>query len=243
MALPRPVDRRAELGVPDPLHPENDSRFPIPWKQGEHVSIVGDTGTGKTTLLTTLLDRREHVVVFRTKLDQRLEPKFGRAYKPITKASEMADNRHDKFVLTPAYDAQAREGFAMLERGWKDGGWCIVLDETWYAERIGLQSAIERNLTQGRSQGVTMVMGMQRPVQVSRFNLSQSTHIFSFRVEGGDVARMREAASIRVVPYINVESPSMIPEHHFVYFNRARQLFAVGQSSTLSRIISLQRRG
>ena len=37
------------------------------WNQGEHLLVVGDTGQGKTTIQSRLLDRREFVVVFVTK--------------------------------------------------------------------------------------------------------------------------------------------------------------------------------
>ena len=37
------------------------------WKQGEHVTLLGPTGQGKTTLALAILPRREYVIVFGTK--------------------------------------------------------------------------------------------------------------------------------------------------------------------------------
>src|ERR1035437_998741 len=39
------------------------------WKQGEHVIVIGDTGTGKTYLESKILPIRQHVILLRTKPD------------------------------------------------------------------------------------------------------------------------------------------------------------------------------
>jgi len=222
------------------LYASPASEFPVPWKQGEHVAVVGDTGTGKTTLLTTLVPARSHVVVFRTKPDQSDEPKWGRSFHHIKKASDIHDARHDRFILTPKYESIGREGYALLERAYKDGGWCIVLDELLVVERLGLTTMVDKLLTQGRSQRVTMVLGMQRPVGVSRFALSQCTHVFSFRVEGRDLKTMRDAFTVKLVPLIDADSPSAIAHHDFAYFNRSRRVVTVGNAQNISRVISLR---
>src|SRR5215471_7435759 len=41
--------------------PDFDSRFS--WNQGEHVTLIGPTGLGKTTLALSILHRRRFVVV------------------------------------------------------------------------------------------------------------------------------------------------------------------------------------
>ena len=45
---------------------------------------------------------------------------------------------------------------------------------------------MERLLTQGRSKGISVVTGMQRPARISRFALSESTHTIAFFLEGRD---------------------------------------------------------
>lgn len=215
-------------------------QFPVPWHQGEHVSVVGDTGTGKTTLLTSLIPARTHAVVFRTKPDNTIEPKWGRGFHHIKRAKDMDDARFDRFILTPkpTQDNQRREGAEMLQRAFKDGGWCIVLDELWYAERLGLSPLIETLLTQGRSQRITVVMGMQRPAWVSRFALAESTHLFTFRVEGRDVKTLREAFTPRIVPLLE-DRQGAIGRYQFVYYNRALRVITVSDANHISQVISM----
>lgn len=126
----------------------------------------------------------------------------------------------------------------MLNKVWEHGGWTVVIDELWYAERLGLRPHLERLLTQGRSKKITVVVGMQRPVWVSRFALSQCTHLFSFRTEGRDGKVLAEAFTRKIIPYIDDESPTVIRGHDFAYFNRARRVITTGNARRISRVIS-----
>src|SRR3954452_15677764 len=37
------------------------------WRQGEHVTLIGPTGSGKTTLTNAILDKRAYILFFSTK--------------------------------------------------------------------------------------------------------------------------------------------------------------------------------
>jgi hypothetical protein len=206
------------------------SGLPVRWEEGEHVSVVGDTGTGKSYLIRALVKPREYVVFLRTKADDLRLPNFDKR----SKASAMNDLSLTRILLQPASDrrSQAIEAYRMLDIAWTHGGWTIVIDELWYAIRLGLAEPIERLLTQGRSKGISVVCGMQRPVGVTRFAMAESTHMFTFILEGRDVKTFAEASSPRVVPAIQ-----NLTGHNFAYYNRRKRIVAIGNARTLQRVI------
>lgn len=204
---------------------------PYPWLPGEHVSAIGDTGTGKTYLLSKLLRLRKYVVVFKTKPDPDDDSKW-RGFHRIRKAAGMMNERHDWFLLDPEYARQPSEGYAMLERVWRQGGWTICIDELWYAEQIGLKPYIERLLTQGRSKGISVVIGQQRPVATSRFAISQTTHLFTFRVEGRDAKTIAESTTPRLLPVV-----AELRGHDFAYYHRAARIVATGNARNLGSLV------
>lgn len=216
---------------------------PFSWKIGEHFTIIGDTGTGKSYLLANgLLPLREFVVVFLTKSDPRDTALWTKAgYHFIRRARDIDDGRYSRFVLQPKYSQQAVEGWRLFERVYRQGRWTIVVDEFLLAERIGLREQIERLHTQGRSDGITVVVGQQRPVITSRFAISQSTHVISFRVEGRDAKTLADATTSRILPYVDEDKATReIPAlmgHDFVYYNRAKRFLARGNARNLSQLI------
>jgi AAA domain-containing protein len=203
--------------------------LPIPWQQGEHVAVIGDTGSGKTYLINKLIAQRQWVIFFRTKRDRtRLD-----GFKTIRRASGIDDGTHTRFVLDPAHSRQILEGYELIERVWKDGYWTLVIDEQWYLEnRLKLTREIEQLLTQGRSMNISVVMGMQRPAFVSRFCISQCTHLFAFRMDGRDVKSVRDATTERIVPAI-----SQLRGHKFAYYNRPARFVALGEANRLARLL------
>lgn len=209
-----------------------DDALPIPWKVGEHIATVGDTGTGKSYLISKLVELRKYVIIIRTKPDDIKFPGFTKARK----ASAMDALYDTRILLTPQHSYQMRETYNALERAWQQGGWTIVIDEGWYVEKIlRLGPLVERLLTQGRSKKISVIVGMQRPAQISRFVISQCTHLFTFRVEGRDLQIIKESTSPRVVDPITA-----LTGHRFVYYNRAQRIVATGDANRLDRIITGQ---
>lgn len=205
---------------------------PFVWYPGEHVAAIGDTGTGKTYLLAKgVLRLRRYVVVFKTKPDKDDKSKW-EGFHRIRQAKQMDDERYTRFLLDPKYERQAVEGYYLLDRVWRQGGWTVVIDEGWYAEKIGLRPYIERLLTQGRSQDISVVYGQQRPVETSRFVISQCSHLFCFRVEGRDAKTVAESTTPRILPVIDGLSG-----HDFAYYHRPSRTVGKGNAASLGRLL------
>lgn len=208
-----------------------NDHLPVPWVPGEHVAAIGDTGTGKTYLLARMMHMRRYVVVLKTKPDPDDDTKWS-GFHRVKDANAMRDERYTRLLLYPKYERQAIEGWRMLENAWRQGGWTVVIDELWYAERLGLSDSIERLLTQGRSKDISVVIGQQRPVGTSRFAISQTTHLFTFRVEGRDAKTVAESTTPRILPVID-----QLPKYGFAYYNRALRIVSTGNARALGSII------
>ncbi len=209
--------------------PQTQNLLPESWVQGEHIAVIGDTGTGKTYLISRIVPLREWVIILRTKPDDITFPGFRKAKT----AKAMEHLYTQKILLDPAYERQAVEASDMLERVWQQGGWTVVIDELWYASRMGLGPSIERLLTQGRSKKISVVIGMQRPVEVTRFAISQATHLFSFRLEGRDIKTVKDATTPRLVPVLD-----SLDGHNFAYYNRRDRIVATGNARAIDRILT-----
>jgi len=200
--------------------------LPFEWRQGEHLAITGETGSGKSTLAAGLLAARwPYYAVVKTKPDDVRYP--GRT---IARAASM-ESKHNRFILDlsearrEVQEARVRE---ITESAWKQGGWTIYYDELFYLERLGLVDTVEHLLTQGRSKGLTVVVGMQRPARITRFALSQATHVISFSQEGRDAKILRDATSDRMR-----EAVEMLPRYHFAWYYRPERAVWTGRLQDL----------
>lgn len=188
------------------------AQFKREWLQGEHVAIIGQTGTGKSRLAQSILDIRTYVCVLAIKReDETLErfrdgSKYGHAsYKVIT--SWPPDYPNKKVILwvkprsLKAKDIheQAVRVHDALNRMYLSGGWCIYLDEAGYlAGVLGLSSAIGILLNQGRSAYISVVATMTRPsslvARIPREALTQVRHHLVFRYT--DEGEMKKCADV-----------------------------------------------
>jgi hypothetical protein len=171
---------------------------PFIWKQGEHMTAVGLTGSGKSTLMSQVLGLRRFLLVLRSKADSVKYPveRISRTHAPMT------DGRLERLEIFPRRSRMAYEFFQALKKVFEMGGWTTYTDELFKLHKLGLQDVYEECYTQLRSNFVSMVGGIQRPVDVTRFAMGESTHLISFGLEGRDAKTVGEAASPRMVPIV-----------------------------------------
>jgi hypothetical protein len=175
LALKAPeLDKRI---VPEVGWDEFLERFHNLWQPGEHVSAIGRSGSGKTTMITQLLDERRYVVVLLTKRTDPLFPTFRRrGYKPVRNVSEWPERDwHPKIVIhIPTEGLGRREGERqageirrVLDHAWDLGDVDLYIDEiAELADLLGLERELRTFWKEARSAGVSVVAGTQRPARV-----------------------------------------------------------------------------
>ena len=206
---------------PDPVAPGDDDAIPVvsweeaapqfieAWNQGEHMIALGKTGRGKTTFVNDVLNRR---------WEQRQANIASFIVKPRdTTSSALLEDGWRRITAWPP-DYQARKGrrimlwppytrastFARDVKGtfmeaideiMEEANWTLYLDEApYFVESLGLRKSMDELFNQARSNGITLVAGMQRPVWVSRSTVSQHGWVACFRI--GDMEDAKRAGEV-----------------------------------------------
>lgn len=214
------------------------------WAQGEHVSIIGPTGTGKTYLGRQLLPRRDYVVALGTKrLDDTLDDYIKR--DGFTRIKHWPPREpwwlkrpagwDRRVALWPAHtgnvtDTRERmvvEFEACLSDVLSHGGWCVDVDEAYYlCHVLGLTSWLEEVWTQGRSSRISLLAKTQRPAWVPLFMYDQATHLFLFG--DNDEANLRRVGGLGgLSPKLVRETVAGLPHHDVLYVNTRERRMCV----------------
>jgi DNA polymerase III delta prime subunit len=169
------------------------------WKQGEHVTLIGPTGCGKTTVARAILDRRQHVAVVATKpRDPVVSSLRRRGYDTIRKWPPSV--LQSRVVFWPRIErmtdvhAQAVAIDAMLNDVYLAGSWCLYFDELRYVtETLKLKGLLELLWQQARALNVSIVAGAQRPAHIPLMAYSQATHFYLWNTgDDRDLARVAD---------------------------------------------------
>lgn len=186
----------------------------VDWQQGEHLTLIGPTGSGKTHAAHHLLRRREaaggHVVAILTKPRDQAVSKFHRrgyqqikSWPPRPKAGQRLLTLWPKHEKLGDVEAQREAVAACLEGVFEDGGWTVYIDELyWLANRLGMSNYLRDLWLQGRSMGITLVVAAQRPRNVPVEAYSSSGHLVMFKTnDDEDMKRLQglNAADNRAV--------------------------------------------
>jgi hypothetical protein len=179
------------------------------WEQGEHITLVGPTGSGKTTLETAILPRRDFVVFLSTKRIDSTQAKLaGMGYKTIHNVAELHPDVTPKAILRPPWpeDVNAKTLKKMhaeifgeaLMRVFRMGYWTVVMDEARYlTQDLGLADEAQLLWLQGRSLKISVVAGTQRPRWIPLEAYDQATHLFFWKDrDRQNVDRVSEMAGL-----------------------------------------------
>ena len=210
------------------------------WQQGEHVTMVGPTGCGKTTAALAILERRAYVIALATKPTGRDKTMTSlvkrRGWKQVQTYDEIPNiglRKQLRVVLWPKFKTpndvpwQRYEiGNAMIQ-AFSDGGWCLFADELWYLYKVlNLGRIMEQVWTQGRSIGLSMVGGTQRPAHVPLLAYDQATHLFFWR--DNDEANLKRIAGMNGLQSHLIRSTvARLPRHDLLYVNTRTGFMAI----------------
>lgn len=167
---------------------------PDGFKQGDHVTILGPTKSGKTTLALDVVEIRAYVLgIFTKPQDPLLDELPGRGWRYTKKLDiqvqdgVVQDRRvafHPVFSSGTIREKEVRQASAVraaFDYIFDTGGWCVFGDEgVWLSQHLGLQRELQAFWYQGRTSEISLVLLAQRPAWVPRAAYSQAEHVFFF---------------------------------------------------------------
>lgn len=205
----------------------DDFHGDMEWRQGEHVSIIGPTGRGKTTLGLALVEQRRFVVIVATKPEDETLEQMGKRDWWITeewRAGMAAYAGHVIFwpTLRKPDDVkeQQRKITALFDSLFREKRWTVYVDEAWYVNRVlGLERVLELYWQQARSLKISLVAGTQRPAHVPLLMYDQPTHLFFFR--DNDPVNLKRIGGIGGMNPLQIREriESLESPHDFLYVN------------------------
>lgn len=193
------------------------------WRQGQHVTAVGPTGSGKTTLGLHLLQYRNYTVVFSCKpRDTTMNRLLRAGWEKQTRFIPQIANH---IVLWPPVDgfaAASKQKVVFrdaMERVLVEGGWCIDLDETAYiADFLGLEKELKMLMQIGRSNDISIINKTQRPAFVPLVIYDQADHLFLWR--DNDEVNLKRIGGLGGLDQRSIRHEvASLPKHEFLYVN------------------------
>jgi hypothetical protein len=179
-----------------------DSWEPNRRGEAEHLSIVGPTKQGKTTLvLSLLLERarryRSHVVIFATKPRDLTLTSFAKRNGWAIIREWPPGYGQEQVIFWPkfgdvrgAHVRQRAKLEPVMAQIFADGGRTVFIDEVaYFHEDLKLGTMLRQYWQQGRSQNLLVVGATQRPRGVPRQMFSECSWFIAFRTADEDELR------------------------------------------------------
>jgi hypothetical protein len=176
------------------------------WDQGQHVVILGKTGSGKTTVAFEIMEQRiEQRGAMCCALGTKArDDTLRRTGWPILRKwpPTYAQRQTHHVIFWPAYSrpSVARHTLApkiteLLDEIMAEGGWTLFVDEMAYlVETLGQRAVLDEYWNGARSSRISLVAGTQRPTWLARSAVSQVDWVICFRIN--DLTDRTRAAEI-----------------------------------------------
>lgn len=203
------------------------------WRIGEHMTLVGTTGSGKTTFAREALMLRDWVVVLATKArDKELFDQFRKHGYVVKSSWSPFDTQHSRVIFAPPLPGPTKKDKDIQAAAFRRvlielfqltrGNWTVYSDEIAYLTNdLGLKTEMDTLYLQGRSLGVTLVAATQRPRAIPRNIFAQATWFGLWRIPN---AEDRLSASDLVGGYQQTarEAMRVLPPHEMLLINAIR---------------------
>jgi energy-coupling factor transporter ATP-binding protein EcfA2 len=214
--------------------------FSARYGSGEHVTVLGPTGTGKTTLMYDMLgvtatpDLPAVVIATKprddtvTKYMKRLKHRKVKSW-PLTPALKaMYGNKRAGYVVWPDHsfnteldDAKHQPIFrAAIRDSYRRGNRILFVDETYaLTNDLDLGPDLVRVWTRGRSMGTGLWAGSQKPTHIPLHAYNQAEHLLLHHdPDKRSRDRYREIGGID--PKIVEAVTASTPRYHYLYIRR-----------------------
>lgn len=197
------------------------------WEQGEHLTAIGPTGAGKTTLSMALLPVRRYIVATGTKPKdptlKKLQDEWD--FTLLRQWIKLSPELYPKRLIWPdatdLHSAQKQREIFMdvFEHIYREGGWCVYIDEMWYfIHHLKMEKEVKTFLQQSRSNGISMMLLTQRPAFVPLECYDQSTHLFFAR--DNDERNLQRISGIAWLSAKTVrETVASLARYQWLYIN------------------------
>lgn len=194
------------------------------WEQGQHVTILGTTDGGKSTIMRAILPHRRFRAVFACKPKDPLISGLGKEGYEIIR--HWPPNPHvERCVFWPKIEkmsdanAQRQAFYEAFYSIYESGGWCIAMDEAAYLARtLGLGTVLKFFYEQARTLKVSLVTLSQRPKEIPLLAYSCASHLFLLReTDAVNIKRLSEisGANAQAVK----EIVQTLPKYDTLYVN------------------------
>lgn len=198
------------------------------YRQDQHVTIIGPTGSGKTTLATELVKPRGHVVALGVKhVDETLAKltRKGSEWHRVEQWKRRPKSANRVVLWPKANDLDKvlqvhHDTFSDLFRSvYKIGHWTLWMDElTYLTDHCGLRKPIRSLYILARSNRVSLVGVAQRPAHIPLEAYSQASHLFMYRT--GDERDLARQGGLNGTNAKQVAATvANLPPHTFLHVN------------------------
>lgn len=169
--------------------PQFQQQYKADRDHAQHVTILGPTGTGKSTLAMTIARERPYVATLCAKpRDKWMHGmlKEGRYWGPVEHMPEAGTGRRRVYFWPRNrnegdWPEMRRQFVRAFDWSYENGVWHLLVDEAHFmAESLGLRGKIRGAYQMGRSNGHGIILAAQRPAWLPRDIYSSADHLMLY---------------------------------------------------------------